>query len=1076
MSLVRAATIDTPEKAESVARDLEDLDEEEGDQPPPQLRKGPAAFSSSPHDQEDGEQVLVLEDDGDGEGEEKEAKEHAMDVDVEPTRYAEPEKPPSPSKKDRRRSSFLGRAWPFGSSSQEVYADERQATPAKEGEPSEEPEMNDGNANQWDDEEEDEQGVDSNQSPWSTPRLPHSQSSPGRLVGSPSFLNHGRRNLSLRTKTLLKHSAALVERLESEAMMESTPASPSKASPLQEAVTLPTQPEEEDESSAPSSDLQSSPSVAEDGAADEDDEDEVEKSLSLGSLSLDEEPAPLPARQLQPLSLKADLPSFVVQERSVKRQSMPVAAKRRSLFGFLPIRPSKEAEDVVGTVYRATSDETSQSSSDSMPSTPAVAFESLRAPAREALRYLLSNKTRAPPTPVEAEAAPATAAPATAAPRYGMLRELMLGRPENVALLDQTRKTTKRGSLILSSSGQVAPQLPAETTPDVVFLRQIFKLPRSETDTDVQLKNVRFTFDEFAFMLDEDSQEEADDEDREDFADFIVSPAARRALLQTASSFARLSSDEAAVQSAAFITSMQEVEAAAAEQGDVEPRRRKTRRGCRGGRRRGKSSSSFAQLTGQDGSDVTEMPEVAEERIEADGEVKAPVETTEENMVQPKVEPVSSLREAEPTQDESMQVDAEADQQRDAPMDIPAPAFAEDEEAEVPSPFASSSPPSTPKRRRTQLPEESSSPAKAIAREEESSLPSPLKSSRKVNHEQDAGEKKRSPTKAAAQTVEEEEKPARPASPVKRSPVKALRTPRTRAAQPPARGETVAESSATHPATEDAEDKGVVSSPAPPRSSRRQAAAVTTSQSSPTKSAATRSTATRRGGRHKKNASSVVEPIDPPSVDSEKPIAAAPSSAATKIEETQPATIEEESHDVPLTRGRKAAQPVEKPAAPLTGKAALPPKPVAAANATRSTRGRRAAAAATASHSSENDEEQQPQQQQQPQEQADVADKADEPSAPSPAVTRRAARGGGAKKASAPSIKSASSPVKPSAPATSTAKRTTRGAASTGGRGKRGQQKGGKDEDGEDEAQSEPHSEPSPPTLRTRSGRTVRKV
>lgn len=514
------------------------------------------------------------------------------------------------SNKVRRRSSFLGRAWPFAWSNQATTEQSNQtATSSEQGLEADvgavmgsqdqgEVEMSESDGS--------DEGHDTGDGTQSFagdgPRLPRSASSPSKL-GSPSFAYHGRRNISLRTKTLLKSSAVLAERLEQETDMSPEESNSSMTSPSQ--------------SSGKTSPVHEQDRLIAEGVEqlslveERDEEDEVDKSLSMA-----EDVAPLPSEVLQP---RANRPV------TSKRMSMPAAAKRRSFFGLLPlIRSAKEAEDVVGNhAPQSEQAEPKEVSDTDGPASPAITHEDLKQPARETVRYLLAKGPRASISePVSVEATPVqppTTRPALPTPRYGMLRELMLGRPENAQLLEETRKH-KRGSLILGSQmpilettnalqGRLGPaiQLAQPQAPDVKFLLHIFALPAEEFEDDPALTMIKALFRSHEEAL---TRGHLTEEEQHAVSVQLATPAAHRALLRAAASIARPSADEVALQEAAQIQSPNLAEqgvegafganplASPASQASTSPRRKKTRRGCRGGRsRNGKAFNHNPQLT-----------------------------------------------------------------------------------------------------------------------------------------------------------------------------------------------------------------------------------------------------------------------------------------------------------------------------------------------------------------------------------------------------------------------------------------------------------------------------------------------
>ncbi|PWN23672.1 hypothetical protein BCV69DRAFT_7197 [Microstroma glucosiphilum] len=631
------------------------------------------------------------------------------------------------AKKERRRSSFLGRAWPF-SSPQGFYGAERQ-NEADQDQPStperiskEEQEHGEAVAEEEVDDSEEEQEAD--QSDILSPRLPRSLSSPGRL-GSPSFHISSRRKVSLRTKTLLRSSAALVERM----------AASQSDSFLAVAKS--------EEQGRPSSPLASREEEV-DYEDDEDDEDEVDKSLSLVEEGDEDygdneqaeqgeeehEPAhpvyELPsesqsARDEEPLAVnpaaiasvedssnavseeseqtQEHQPSIMVPSlsrptsRSSKRLSMPAfVGRRRSLFGlgiFPRGQTSSEAEDVVGKVDEmfakaqgsASSVDSAYEASSSGSASPDVGYQSmltvascenLKGPAREALRYLLSNKSKATSPAIGSDSGDASQHAAGASTANGGLRSLMLGRQEPMLL--QRARTSKRSSLILAPGTptmeglrSVSPQ--GGATPDMAFLRHVFALPKEETDTDPQLRALRYLFAEHESVL-----SRADETGGEGFFDgealalLMATPAAQRTLVSAASRVARLTPTESAQQAAAVIeiptdasSSLVHVQDVAspsqaasmrrgnAQQspssllgggddndvvlGDETPSYKKTRRGCRGGRRRSRNFSPSIDLGAFDVEtslgDVDLPQVIPEEPLSAEPETEAEVQQPE---------------------------------------------------------------------------------------------------------------------------------------------------------------------------------------------------------------------------------------------------------------------------------------------------------------------------------------------------------------------------------------------------------------------------------------------------------------
>lgn len=630
------------------------------------------------------------------------------------------ETPQSPdevaAKKERRRSSFLGRAWPF-SSPQGFYGAEReneahQDQPSTPERPPKE-EQEHAEAEEEGDDSEEEQEAD--QSDILSPRLPRSLSSPGRL-GSPSFHISSRRKVSLRTKTLLRSSAALVERM--------------AASQSDSFLTV-ARSEDQDRPSSPLATRE-----AEEQDDYKDDEDEVDQSLSLveegdeeyGGNEQDEqgeeeqepadpvyepepegqptrgdevlafEPAaianvedcsnasPDDAEQIQKHQPSMMLPSLSrPTSRSSKRLSMPAfVGRRRSLFGlgiFPRGQTSNEAEDVVGKVDEmfataqgsASSADSGYEGRSSGSASPDVGYQSmltaascenLKGPAREALRYLLSNKSKAPSPAIGSDNGDAGQPAVSASTATGGLRSLMLGRQEPMLL--QRARTSKRSSLILAPGTPTADGLrlmspQAGSTPDLAFLRHVFALPKVETDSDPQLRALRYLFAEHESVLSRAEEDGGEGYlDGADLAMLMATPAAQRTLVSAASRVARLTPTESAQQAAAVIEipldgspSLLHVQDAAspsqaaslrrgnAEQspsplatgddndavlGDETPSYKKTRRGCRGGRRRSRNFSPSIDLGAFDVEAVladVDLPQVIpEEPLSADTEAE----------------------------------------------------------------------------------------------------------------------------------------------------------------------------------------------------------------------------------------------------------------------------------------------------------------------------------------------------------------------------------------------------------------------------------------------------------------------
>ncbi|CAO1615435.1 unnamed protein product [Jaminaea pallidilutea] len=575
--------------------------------------------------------------------------------------------PTTPTKKAKRRSSFFGRAWPFGSSSQDFYAEERDEPKHADTSTLDEPDAEHDARQEEAEESQTEQMLSVEDE---RPRFPRSMSSPGR-IGSPSFHLHGKRNASLRTKTLIRSSAALAEQLWAEAnrsevepecqgsafdvvdeeqqdiliqdqrvdleeeqghchgedgqedgdvdmhdeeMAEAEDIDPLSASTSQPRLALestPTPPESP--LLAPIGSASQEPSSLEltqenqDGN-DDDDEDEIDRSLSsIGPLPQDLPPKPT--------------------ERAHKRMSLPATVKRRS-FGLLPIiRSSKEAEDAVtARSVRAEQVRTEEP-------VQTVSHDALKAPARDALRYLLNKKPRTSDPEEKSEASGPDAPPA---PKYGMLRELMLGRPESSMVFDQS-KQTKRRSLLLagprpssaaSMSPEPQPTEPAKAeperpvmeqeSPDIAFLRHVFRLDTSVTDRDTPLRELRALLEDFEEDLLAEGRLSEDAE--ADLLDELAIPGTYRAMLAAAGSIARMSSDETALQAAAYIT-------APRPEGEGPPQRplrangeyKKTRRGCRGGRRSKSSGPNAMEMFEQQ---LLNASEIENDKIESAAEAR----------------------------------------------------------------------------------------------------------------------------------------------------------------------------------------------------------------------------------------------------------------------------------------------------------------------------------------------------------------------------------------------------------------------------------------------------------------------
>lgn len=595
----------------------------------------PGSLSSPTPGQEDSahdeviDQVVVLDDHDE---EENGARGHARS-DVENATQGlgieSPSSNSSPSKLSRR-SSILDRVWPFGgggSFSSPVATQplpiEEPVDAAVEKQAYENDRASEARSNTSLEDEAEVEGAEDLLPPLQSgegPRLPRSMSSPGRLSSSPSFLPDGRRKVSLRTRTLLKSSAALAERLEAEAELgpqtiveQQEPTGHFEQ--LAEPFALRSEQEPRDMPATQEHSNYATEGVAQSRTGDEDtDEDEVDRSLTAS---------------------QDQVPDLLSQSRpsAYKRMSLPAssnAARRFSLFGGLPkLRSSSEAEDVVdstraermGHARRKSSFEPSAMNGDLLraprdPSLSEATYEQLRPQARDALRYLLSKKptTVASPKPEEQGTTPTTAmspvlpmsslgsaaSPATgsvpATPKYGALRELRLGRADAGDLLEQARSTAaKRRSLILSpqvssnaplhastppavSSPVMRSSVTLEESPDVVFLKQAMRMSEVDIEGDTYVKALRHLFRGHSALLARDTTGYESAADVDGLVTLLGSPAAHRALLAAAASVGRLSPQESAIQAAAL----------------THAKHKKTRRGCRGGRRRSKSHNAAA--------------------------------------------------------------------------------------------------------------------------------------------------------------------------------------------------------------------------------------------------------------------------------------------------------------------------------------------------------------------------------------------------------------------------------------------------------------------------------------------------
>ncbi|CAO1630441.1 unnamed protein product [Sympodiomycopsis kandeliae] len=548
------------------------------------------------------------------------------------------------SPKLRRKSSILESLWPFGSptatnktnesapvsqSADNMEWEQDQRTDSQETE---------GKTNTSMEEEAEVEGAEDLLPPLegSEPRLPRSLSSPGRLASSPSFHLDGRRKVSLRTRTLLKSSAVLAEKLEAESEL-----SPLAEDSTPQSLTENVLGEPFAEQAASADDRQYDQrkirhdnlkrEEERDDEFDDDDSDEDEDEIEQ-SLRVSEDEVPELYSQTRP--------------SAYKRMSLPassLATRRFSLFGGLPkLRSSSEAEDVVdatrtermGHARRKSSFEPSATTNGDLlraprdPSLSEAAYASLRMPAREALRYLLSKKAANVTSP-KAEQVPSSPAlslsalsPNSAAtplappsaiippgtPKYGALRELMLGRPENVELLEQARATRRR-SLGLSPSTAAKTETPPtvstpvmasavtlQETPDVAFLQRAIQLPEEDIEGDAYLKALRHTFRLHKDTLVREDLYDRSGPETEALVTLLGTPAAHRALLGAAASVGRLSPHESALQAASLAR-------------DGMPKHKKTRRGCRGGRRRSKSHTANSD-DGQ-GEDQSQSPLLA---------------------------------------------------------------------------------------------------------------------------------------------------------------------------------------------------------------------------------------------------------------------------------------------------------------------------------------------------------------------------------------------------------------------------------------------------------------------------------
>lgn len=507
----------------------------------------------------------------------------------------------SPSK-SRRRSSILERVWPFGSPARSPETDaatepqhEIDAQTWPEAADAKEDHNSSGSLEEAA-EVDGAQDLETNRESRSALGL----NSPSRLPSSPSFLLDGRRKVSLRTRTLLKSSAVLAEKLEAEAELgicepaiaEEAP-EPSGLAQLAEPFALRSELGFEQKAGK---DADSSMQNNKPASVDED-EDEVERSLTTS---------------------EDQVPDLSSQPRTsaYKRMSMPtssVAARRFSLFGGLPkLRSANEAEQVgdasraerMGHARRKSSFEPSAMNGDLLraprdPSLSEATYAQLRMPARDALRYLLSNKPTSVTSPkpeepiktpvLQSGPLPAQDSPKTpATPKYEGLRELRLGRADGVDGLDKSRGP-KRRSLILSPqvlsslAPQTAPALSSpvtresvtlDRTADLIFLSHAMAMPEEDIEGDAYLKGLRYVFRDYRDLLLRDRFEHEDPAQVSALAALLSSPAAHRALLGAAASVGRLSPHETAIQTAALAH-----------------KHKKTRRGCRGGRKRSKSHS-----------------------------------------------------------------------------------------------------------------------------------------------------------------------------------------------------------------------------------------------------------------------------------------------------------------------------------------------------------------------------------------------------------------------------------------------------------------------------------------------------
>lgn len=672
LSLVNAADINTPNKAQAITQTLDEMEEaEEEDMSSQQsANQGPSIYYSLPSLRRSnslqglpvGHSVMVtdrpLSFSAEGlqdvssvrfdqlEAEEVEEDEQVVVVEEDEEEEEEPPAPTpvptTPQRKEKRRSSFLGRAWPFSSSSQGFYAEEQQPDP--ESSPLQQ------------DEDTSSQRLEAEEQAdflppllGDSPRLPRSSSSPGRLGASPSFHLSSRRKVSLRTKTLLKSSAALVERMAAEQNM-----SPSRSLSPRE-MTLPVEAEGDEDEVDQSLSLaeEEEPAVGEDSSANRS-ANQVEAGMFEVQEATYEEDAmdedeDIFEEQIEAPAVPTTLPTPTAV--ASKRLSMPAFFGRRSFFGLLPkLRSSNEAEDVTGKGAAAFASQDTESDTGSegvladQSMLPPETVETLRVHAREALKYLLSHK------PVVAKTGEGNISPRasliSSGRRSGGLRELVLGQSvDSAALLQERRRSISASGTVLNAPSSDHSEMSSAgviDTPATSFLRQIFTLPSQDTDADPQLKALRDLFQEHETCLNDSIRDDSMDEDDETtLALLLATPAAHRALVGAAASVARLTPTESALQASATLEADHSVRAddSVSSDGQDQPlRHKKTRRGCRGGRRRSKSHSPSVDLGAESFADlIADVTPAVDEPIEED-----PVREQEEEKVAAEEEPVQT--------------------------------------------------------------------------------------------------------------------------------------------------------------------------------------------------------------------------------------------------------------------------------------------------------------------------------------------------------------------------------------------------------------------------------------------------